>query len=935
MENDDGGQRGNRRKSLRHNKNVGVDVGGSISPRRKKDGCDEIAKRLPERLFATDRFPSERVNMYSTVDFLLWIRDVLRGTPEMELLLGSCFGGLFRIPARRLFAGKVVHSLMTRQVVTKKKYEMWPVFGGKPLRFSLVEFGEVTGLPCGEFEDGYRFDYQLQATDENYEFWGRLIGRNRNATVEDLMAMVESDPQMSGEKKLKLCLIVIVDGVLVATLQKPKPTLKYVKLLENLDEFFDFPWGRESFMWTLSTLKPPPKVFGKLEDPLGVFCQKLRQQTVKTVGFPLALQLVAFRCVPSLAAFVGGDDAVTIMQYPEPAMPQHAGLSVVHIRKAEHDPLLIVEPMMEISGDHDDRWGLWDDETYDKKVDYMVQLLKDGHIFEKENWLGGDALDPLFVYEEKPKSPKRKRNVAAQQEPIRKQRRISGFFRRGGSNSVDTEKFAALEGRVNECFVEVEKLKSVCEKQGRTIKILKQRLKATIQKKYRRSAIKVRGADAKRQAVDKDPDTTTSLAPEHNADVLYIITAFLVVFTPPCDNLQGQGGVILLESIPSPPMVGMSDLSVAPTQAGVSCEDSAKRSGLVEEFMVVSGENKDKVNFSLVLDFSKLRNQVFTVDDEIGSGDDLTDEDAAEVKEGSGTVVLSDSPTEVAPKHVPVADEEELAALLLAKSPLALQEMVPLNEDVDYPFFERVLQANPKAMHVDAGGRDLDNEFFLQLATPGVWVNSTHMEVLMQYSERRYGFGVHLEGGMFLAPWFTAHMQGKGRSFKAARRKTGVAGDAKITNYLTRPRQRWGMEVDRLYTPMIWEGTHWVGLCISLTEWTIYVFDPYPQGKTMEQVEELLEPVSTMLPYVAKKVCPPEVVGERAQVPFRVERVTSLYENRRSGDCGPVAVKFLEMHATGDPQPTMAGLTDDLVDIFRKHYAMDIYRGVVVPLYLR
>ena len=139
-------------------------------------------------------------------------------------------------------------------------------------------------------------------------------------------------------------------------------------------------------------------------------------------------------------------------------------------------------------------------------------------------------------------------------------------------------------------------------------------------------------------------------------------------------------------------------------------------------------------------------------EDEIGSGDDLTDEDAAEAKEGCRTVILSDSPTELAPKHVPVADEEELAALLLAKSPLALQEMVPLIEDVDYPFFERVLQANPKAydicqvvrllytysiyisvliiilfcsMHLDAGGRDLDNEFFLQLATPGVWVNST------------------------------------------------------------------------------------------------------------------------------------------------------------------------------------------------------------------
>lgn len=174
--------------------------------------------------------------------------------------------------------------------------------------------------------------------------------------------------------------------------------------------------------------------------------------------------------------------------------------------------------MLEISGDHDDRWGLWDDETYDKKVDYMVQLLKNGHIFVKENWLGGDALDPLFVYEEKPKTPKRKKNLAAEPEPIRKQRRISGFFRRGGSNSVDPEKFAALEGRVNECFVEVGKLRSVCEQQGRTIKILNRRLKASIQKKYRRSAIKVRGADEKRQAVNKEPDATSSLAAENNAD---------------------------------------------------------------------------------------------------------------------------------------------------------------------------------------------------------------------------------------------------------------------------------------------------------------------------------------------------------------------------------------------------------------------------------
>lgn len=289
--------------------------------------AERVDNGLPVRLFATDRYPCERVNTYSTVDLLLWVRDALKGKPEMDILMGSCFGGLFQIPTRRLLAGKVVHSMMTRQLVTMKKYEMWPVFGGNPFRFSLVEFGEVTGLPCGEFEEGYSIDYKLPETEENYAHWDTLFGGNRDATIEDIVALVESDDQIPRDIRLKLCLVVIVDGVLIASLQKPKPTLKYVKLLERLDDFLAFPWGRESFLWTISTLKPPLKVMGKCEDPLGVFCNKLRQQTIKAVGFPLALQLVAFRAIPQLLQLAAGDDTINLINYAETSLPKHAGLT--------------------------------------------------------------------------------------------------------------------------------------------------------------------------------------------------------------------------------------------------------------------------------------------------------------------------------------------------------------------------------------------------------------------------------------------------------------------------------------------------------------------------------------------------------------------------------------------------------------------------------
>ncbi|VYS48136.1 unnamed protein product [Arabidopsis thaliana] len=108
--------------------------------------------RLPPRLFATDRYPDARLNIYSRPDILTVICDVLKGTKEVETILDSCFGSLFSLRVSECsISCKLVHALLCRQLVTKQKYELKTIFGGQPLRFSLVEFGYLTGLPCGEF----------------------------------------------------------------------------------------------------------------------------------------------------------------------------------------------------------------------------------------------------------------------------------------------------------------------------------------------------------------------------------------------------------------------------------------------------------------------------------------------------------------------------------------------------------------------------------------------------------------------------------------------------------------------------------------------------------------------------------------------------------------------------------------------------------------
>lgn len=189
---------------------------------------------------------------------------------------------------------------------------------------------------------------------------------------------------------------------------------------------------------------------------------------------------------------------------------------------------------------------------------------------------------------------------------------------------------------------------------------------------------------------------------------------------------------------------------------------------------------------------------------------------------------------------------------------------------------------------------------------------------------------------LFLPPWFAAHLQGKTRSFNAPKRDKGrVLADGRLSGFLTKEGKKWGQEVDTLYAPMIWCDNHWVGLCISLTEWRVLVLDPNPGLREMASVWELMESVSKMIPYLVEKVCPRPADRAYSLEPFVVERMGGgAYENTRSGDCGPCTIKFMELHALGNPPPRMAGLTDELVDNMRKQFAMDLYKEWIVPLYI-
>ncbi|CAG7906979.1 unnamed protein product [Brassica rapa] len=1013
-----------------------------MTAKRKRSGkgmvegtAATVNERLPSRLFATDRYPSNRNNCYSSLEFLLLVRDVLEGSVEMERLLCSCFGSLFRLPVRRCaFSGKLVHGMLCRQLVTKKRFEMWPVFGGGPTRFSLAEFGHVTGLPCGEFEPGYEVDDKAKSKKADYVFWDKLFGGRRNLTIDDLAAMVAGESTMSQEKKFRICLIIIVDGVLMPKIQKPKPTLQYVKLVENLDKFFSFQWGRESFWWTISTMLPAKKVLGKCDDPEGAFCAQLRQDSKFLLGFPLALQLWAFEAIPVLLDRLGGDDSVTLLSYIGDKLPTHTGLVLTDVLSAENNPKLTVLPMVDVHEDRDDGWGVFDCEILDRKVSYMVGLLKSGHKFEKGEWGGGDAGEPLYVHDPTANEVKRKiRKLThnAEAGPVMKQRRLSRYFSRKGPEVGD--KYEVLLDAVGELKKELGRLNKVVEKQGRMLKKYKAKsigkLSSSRGLLSRRKRVRpvvsgdiFGGSDQERTHKSSDEmedelgggSRSTALKEGDEIPLLYSDKVdgreqtHVVQFGSGSNTFyvteeevgSKTGGVVVGNAYPVSYVEQGSDEAgdlgipgalddcgtevdfgelnrlvgvitreeaVAENQGRKPSGQGEKASGLdgiepqvhmdkvtsVEATGGVKGERITDTRGTDVEEGEDVGNKE-PIDDGVGSDKDevrtcglaAAEDGQSSGVEGEGVDVdgsvdeqvmdLSDSsPCQRSEKHKPVEREAELASLLLAKEPFTMDKIVPTAEDTDYRFFENVLIGNPKVLHLNAGKFDLDNQFFIELATSQEWVSTKHIEALVEYIAARHEDTLKERRCLFLPPWFVAHLQGKTRAFNAAKVNRGrVLGDGRLSGFLTKEGRKWGVDVDTLYAPMIWDDNHWVGLCISLTDWRVLVLDPNPRLKSMEEVRSVLESVSKMIPFLVEKVCPVPESGPYGLEPFTVERMGGAYENRRSGDCGPVSLKLMELHALGNPHPRMDGLTDDLVDIMRRQWAMDIYKDWVVPVYV-
>ncbi|XP_013668641.1 uncharacterized protein LOC106372932 [Brassica napus] len=352
---------------------------------------EQPVRPIPEMMFAVGEEPvGVRVLTYLSSGAINNIFNALEDE-EVQIIRRSAFGKILEIVDKPVFSGRFARFILSRQLKTKKKHEAWFRFAGKPIRFSLREFAIVTGLPCGKFP--MKSKMKLKETISEKPYWPSLFGKAEVATVASMIKLLTRRSVADRAVRIKYACLAILSSVLLPTNMKMKICREHAEAIEDLDEFFSYPWGRLAFDMLMGIIKERDEV-------------ALSQNTIAVKGFAPALQLVMVEAVPSLTEVVQEmcSDSEGDSNEEHDGMsekPNRKTLSPGHARNVDketdlrnlHRLYILVFVRSIIDEDPlrpiDESNLVWFDEEDDEKVNNMVYLINTNFQFTKSMFVGG------------------------------------------------------------------------------------------------------------------------------------------------------------------------------------------------------------------------------------------------------------------------------------------------------------------------------------------------------------------------------------------------------------------------------------------------------------------------------------------------------------------------------------------------------------------
>ncbi|XP_010471483.1 PREDICTED: uncharacterized protein LOC104751261 [Camelina sativa] len=210
------------------------------------------SKRYPSRLYGVGNFPLPMRSMHHdcSLSNLGGLKGFVGDEVYDKIRKNSQLGVLLDLAeSDYLFCGKTIHYLLSNQLAINIPSEVWFLVGGKPLRFSLYEYEEISGLNCEKIDET---EFEVDHTP----LWAALKVKAFNGpNWEELVEGLRSCRGWSDEMKTQIARLYLVHVGVLGLSRNSRIPLEYAKRALNEEAFESFQWGRVGFKSLVDSIK--------------------------------------------------------------------------------------------------------------------------------------------------------------------------------------------------------------------------------------------------------------------------------------------------------------------------------------------------------------------------------------------------------------------------------------------------------------------------------------------------------------------------------------------------------------------------------------------------------------------------------------------------------------------------------------------------------
>uniref|UniRef100_A0A0D3BFQ6 DUF1985 domain-containing protein n=1 Tax=Brassica oleracea var. oleracea TaxID=109376 RepID=A0A0D3BFQ6_BRAOL len=338
-----------------------------------------MSEELPKRLFK----PGEETEVHqinNNCKMVRYFKRLMEWLPkELETVKKDpVFAQIFKLFDNGLgFSARVIHGFLCRELLTYKDHELWFVFARRPLRFSLLEFHAVTGLQC----DTSLSLKELVDWDDDGGFWSLVIRTNKGISIFELWEHHRAAvKKWSNADRIRLVYLCIIVCMVCGRDEKAPIPIKYVKLVMDLEQVRNYPWGVASF--------------DLLCESIAEKRDKLKENPKSYVldGFTYGLQIWAMEAIPKLGKLCGRKLNKSFKNGPRCVNWMGAAkISYEELNKLENilTPKDDIYPYISWTGNYTVCESLQfsrRDEVEDDRVKLLMQMIMKQFDFSGHNW---------------------------------------------------------------------------------------------------------------------------------------------------------------------------------------------------------------------------------------------------------------------------------------------------------------------------------------------------------------------------------------------------------------------------------------------------------------------------------------------------------------------------------------------------------------------